>query len=929
MSVTEVFSNDGTGTVTSGGTTAPVSGTTESWTVNVTSGFPAAVANSTQFRVFDKQNPLEKILVTVSPGGTGVQTWSVVRGAENTTPVAHAPGFAISQVVTAGVFQAFAQGSGLPLSRLGDTLYEGSFGLAALPGNTSAQKLYYTQTGTGSASAAPGWAPITNGDVPQLSEYNPIGLTGAQSATSYAGGTVSGHPLYGSWSQGKWVLDQSGKMYVCVASGTPGTWRRVGAMPYQFFLDDYVKADGKQALVTVANGSAIVNSTPLAAPSAPVPTTATTGGSIPAGTYQVKVSYVNRWGETTASASGSITTTGTTSTITIPSPALSGNSTGWYAYVTQSGGNIYYRQQAAGSPSVLGVPLVLTTAPTISGANPPGADTSAAQIFSPVTTPAVPASGTPVSSTYTYPVNVTITGGTVTSVVISGIGQVGTGGGTYVLPPLASITLGYSAAPSWSWSSPDISKNVMICGALGSPGAPWIDTISAVNSPTQAVLSTAGAAVNQASCPMVFSSDDRLAADQCRSDAFAYGIANNNFCQVIATDRIYGLGANFFQQTAATGGVQYNTQFRIPLQNSSGATEQLEFQLLGPGDNAHCEFWESQLPNLGAATFVSYSLGPTSADPTYGQQSVIGGPTGNGGQIGGFANVTAVIKGIQVVQPGFSNSIGIDLTWVKGCVVRGSSKAYAPSTSNNGGVNPSSAWVSNSFFQSKLGTGLRLPATGNNDDMIVESFTSEGLTFGVISGADHAIVGRLATINCYIPFKLDFTVGLGGGPHDLTVGQWSNENCGAGLQVNGGGPCTVDIRMDGENSSLVYDVSDSGNALQGRLLWNDTFRTAGGIANVVAPIVTGAANLQIINDSLARSVQPAPTYTLGAAFQNPWWRNADVELAGGTVTAVKTGPTQTSLVTRSTTSGRFRLPTGWWLEIDGSFKPTTFNADLD
>jgi hypothetical protein len=114
----------------------------------------------------------------------------------------------------------------------------------------------------------------------------------------------------------------------------------------------------------------------LSAPAAPVPTTLTTGGTVLAGTYGVKVTYVNANGETVASANGSVTTTGSTSTITIPSPSAVGGATGWYAYVTQAGGSVYTRQQAAGSPTAIGTSLTLTAPPTSTGANPPVLNTT-------------------------------------------------------------------------------------------------------------------------------------------------------------------------------------------------------------------------------------------------------------------------------------------------------------------------------------------------------------------------------------------------------------------------------------------------------------------------------------------------------------------------------------------------------------------------
>jgi hypothetical protein len=115
----------------------------------------------------------------------------------------------------------------------------------------------------------------------------------------------------------------------------------------------------------------------LAAPGTPAPTTATTGGTVLAGAYGVKVTYTGGNGETVASAAGTVTTTGSTSTITVPSPAAEAGATHWYAYVTQAGGSTYTRQQALGSPTAIGTGLTLTAPPTSSGSTAPTSDTTA------------------------------------------------------------------------------------------------------------------------------------------------------------------------------------------------------------------------------------------------------------------------------------------------------------------------------------------------------------------------------------------------------------------------------------------------------------------------------------------------------------------------------------------------------------------------
>jgi hypothetical protein len=104
---------------------------------------------------------------------------------------------------------------------------------------------------------------------------------------------------------------------------------------------------------------------------APVPSTATSGGTVLAGVYGVQVTYTNLYGETVASVNGPVTTTGSTSTITVPSPPTVTDAIGWYAYVTQVGGTTFTRQQTAGAPTALGTPLVLTAPPSSGGSVAP------------------------------------------------------------------------------------------------------------------------------------------------------------------------------------------------------------------------------------------------------------------------------------------------------------------------------------------------------------------------------------------------------------------------------------------------------------------------------------------------------------------------------------------------------------------------------
>lgn len=52
----------------------------------------------------------------------------------------------------------------------------------------------------------------------------PASLAGATAATRYAGGTTSGPPVDGTFATGDFVVSAAGRVWVCTAGGTPGTW---------------------------------------------------------------------------------------------------------------------------------------------------------------------------------------------------------------------------------------------------------------------------------------------------------------------------------------------------------------------------------------------------------------------------------------------------------------------------------------------------------------------------------------------------------------------------------------------------------------------------------------------------------------------------------------------------------------------------------
>lgn len=112
-----------------------------------------------------------------------------------------------------------------------------------------------------------------------------------------------------------------------------------------------------------------VQSTLLPAPTPGTPTTATTGGTLAAATHYYVLTATNANGETLKSAEVSITTTGTTSTVTIPWTAVSG-ATGYKVY----------RGTATGAHSLLAtlgnVTTYTDTGAATTATNPPTTNTT-------------------------------------------------------------------------------------------------------------------------------------------------------------------------------------------------------------------------------------------------------------------------------------------------------------------------------------------------------------------------------------------------------------------------------------------------------------------------------------------------------------------------------------------------------------------------
>jgi hypothetical protein len=100
--------------------------------------------------------------------------------------------------------------------------------------------------------------------VPGNADYLAVasgGLTGATAATRYAGGTTSGAPSSGTFAVGDFIVDQTGRIFICTTAGTPGTWTNAGSL-YALLSGATFTGAIIPAVVTltfVASGTTLVN----------------------------------------------------------------------------------------------------------------------------------------------------------------------------------------------------------------------------------------------------------------------------------------------------------------------------------------------------------------------------------------------------------------------------------------------------------------------------------------------------------------------------------------------------------------------------------------------------------------------------------------------------------------------------------------------
>jgi hypothetical protein len=60
--------------------------------------------------------------------------------------------------------------------------------------------------------------------------FEATGLTGATTASRYAGATTSGAPVSGAFVVGDFIIARNGGIWICTEAGSPGSWAEIRAI---------------------------------------------------------------------------------------------------------------------------------------------------------------------------------------------------------------------------------------------------------------------------------------------------------------------------------------------------------------------------------------------------------------------------------------------------------------------------------------------------------------------------------------------------------------------------------------------------------------------------------------------------------------------------------------------------------------------------
>ncbi len=510
---------------------------------------------------------------------------------------------------------------------------------------------------------------------------------------------------------------------------------------------------------------------------------------------------------------------------------------------------------------------------------------------------------TPVAHTAGFTVVQVVTAGVLTAlqrppwqfdVALSGA----RGNGKVILDAtITSGALGTLTSSSAAFTSADTGKTILVDGAAGA-GRTLVTTITYVSATSVTLATAATSAVSAVTA--VYGSDDTSAINTAKNAAVTWATTGTGatwYAEVVFQPGIYLVAG----PPAQGGTTKGNAQIPLPVLPMSGRKLTLVFR--GTEESTSNMYGLNTLPLVGGAALVCGRTDGTNSG-TYGPASVIGGPTnpqvGRPGPSNTFTNLRAVIKGITLIMPYNSTYAGFDFY---GCAA-----ASVPSATVTVLAEPSELGNPNADISNRWPSALRMPSLSNDGNCDIGEYNCSGMWIGVSIG-EHVHASSLNIFYC--EFGIEGYCDLQGTPmtHASRIDYACVEACYNQL-IFDDSLCRLDIAcLDMDGGSGGNMVQDPSNVGWGNINWR-------GAGNELT--ISGGGRLRLISGDQARGNVGSPTFVLGTALVNPWWRDAFIIISGGTVTGISIDGVATG-----ETSGGFLWPTGQTMTINGSALPTT------
>ncbi len=438
----------------------------------------------------------------------------------------------------------------------------------------------------------------------------------------------------------------------------------------------------------------------------------------------------------------------------------------------------------------------------------------------------------------------------------------------------------------------DVGQTIAVHGAgLTAHGLALVTTIQSNHSATQVTLATAAPGTVSGS-RAVFGTDDSVAVEDAIADAVDRAIASGTYSATVwFSDGIY-----MATRTPQAGGA-YNSNAQIRIPSQPDTEQKVILHLRSNSYSGTFGHWLQEVPQRAGAVIYSTYVGGTT-DGTYGPPCILAGPTPSGAA---WSNMLVVIDGLQIVAQRNPCVTAVHLGKVGQIHIRqlGVVADMTPAQMNVAGPT------------NDLGLGLRVPQLGNNHYVQIDRYSCEGFYYGSTI-SDHLTADTMVMV--YTNTAL-VAVGGGAAEHGVTIANLGVEASATILEYisSSDGRLPITISQCNIETASGVEFKDSQNSLVGVIYFTDNTRSV--------PQVTGCEHVKII-DNIRRpgavSIGDTPAVpATTVALKNPFWRDATVYVAGGTVTAIVVDGR-----TLGVTSGPISVPTGKTIAITYSVAPT-------